>query len=301
MVRLLPHKASSWLGMSGQFQSHNGAIAARCAALCWRCVVLVSIPQWCDCCPPPSLYLLGVCCSFNPTMVRLLPWTPPAMETRSVFQSHNGAIAAKPPHPLTSSPLLVSIPQWCDCCSLTLQPMCQSRKFQSHNGAIAADENIFGQFNEVSVSIPQWCDCCSFVSKYGDRVQRVSIPQWCDCCFYLRAHADACHLGFNPTMVRLLPTLTLKQPPHTTKFQSHNGAIAALSLTSVMSFMLRFNPTMVRLLLAAMLSTVPLIPFQSHNGAIAAVSSRAVGSRKSQFQSHNGAIAALFINCPLPR
>ena len=79
---------------------------------------LLSIPQWCDCCPeqpnPPEptdnnfqshngaiaaqLKPMGdgvICLTFNPTMVRLLP----GMEfvfgvNRCCFQSHNSAIAA---------------------------------------------------------------------------------------------------------------------------------------------------------------------------------------------------------------
>jgi len=56
--------------------------------------------------------------SFNPTMVRLL-LTDRGMLTKAkcVFQSHNGAIAAKAVHAGVVSNKDVSIPQWCDCCA----------------------------------------------------------------------------------------------------------------------------------------------------------------------------------------
>jgi hypothetical protein len=102
------------------------------------------------------------------------------------------------------------------------------------------------------------------------------------------------NLGFNPTMVRLLPRVLPSRPLQPRVFQSHNGAIAALSKRS---------PYLVRRL------------FQSHNGAIAAIIRFEYNSsfdnvsipqwcdccscdrydpqkRPVLFQSHNGAIAA---------
>ena len=99
-----------------KFQSHNGAIAA--AEL--------------------NDELAGKL-SFNPTMVRLLRCYPAEPErlnrafqshngaiaakfARSslllprMFQSHNGAIAAAPLPTQPTNSVLVSIPQWCDCC-----------------------------------------------------------------------------------------------------------------------------------------------------------------------------------------
>ena len=76
----------------------------------------------------------------------------------------------------------------------------------------------------------------------------VSIPQWCDCCLMEANNAASISKCFNPTMVRLLPTMTTSLTT-TCKFQSHNGAIAAVRNAD---FSLIF-PT-----------------FQSHNGAIAA-------------------------------
>ena len=48
-------------------------------------------------------------------------------------------------------------------------------------------------------------------------------------------------------MVRLLP-VTLTKPYRIERFQSHNGAIAALDLTRMCVILVCFNPTMVRLL-----------------------------------------------------
>jgi len=95
MVRLLPITVGSPVVAAAKFQSHNGAIAAEMvldidnfgltlfqshngaiaagSKLHGRIgLALVSIPQWCDCCP-----------SF-----------PPAPNGAGSFQSHNGAIAA---------------------------------------------------------------------------------------------------------------------------------------------------------------------------------------------------------------
>ena len=55
------------------------------------------------------------------------------------------------------------------------------------------------------------------------------------------------------------------------KFQSHNGAIAALPVSNTSIVVICFNPTMVRLLLLpASHSSPSSSQFQSHNGAIAA-------------------------------
>ena len=103
-----------------KFQSHNGAIAAR--VYLWRLMLTISFN-------PTMVRLLlfqGVqqflsLTRFNPTMVRLLlkPWRPMAASPSS-FQSHNGAIAAEGKHDDTVFALLVSIPQWCDCCRVSV-------------------------------------------------------------------------------------------------------------------------------------------------------------------------------------
>jgi len=104
-------------GLGEWFQSHNGAIAAGSSLMNMRKTTLVSIPQWCDCCPlmptsgikavarfnPTMVRLLlsqlmaeySTLARFNPTMVRLLPEVPKHLQPlQAVFQSHNGAIAA---------------------------------------------------------------------------------------------------------------------------------------------------------------------------------------------------------------
>ena len=101
------------------FQSHNGAIAARSSGKNQRRFVIVSIPQWCDCCLSQIVgqFVRQVC--FNPTMVRLLlDYEPDAIIIDHMFQSHNGAIAANVTDSLCGHISLVSIPQWCDCCLL---------------------------------------------------------------------------------------------------------------------------------------------------------------------------------------
>jgi len=54
---------------------------------------------------------------FNPTMVRLLQLSDPQVHWEmTMFQSHNGAIAAFVVEFRYASDVAVSIPQWCDCC-----------------------------------------------------------------------------------------------------------------------------------------------------------------------------------------
>ena len=121
----------------------------------------VSIPQWCDCClVQPRLQGLQIVfqshngaiaaaglaadslseIGFNPTMVRLLPFSLESLVREYLpFQSHNGAIAACWVNLVLTPPVLVSIPQWCDCCrSAAASAVKPLKKFQSHNGAIAA-------------------------------------------------------------------------------------------------------------------------------------------------------------------
>ena len=142
---------------------------------------------------------------FNPTMVRLLLFKNGAVPAVLMFQSHNGAIAARRVWNILSScsvsipqwcdcclllhlqhllTRFVSIPQWCDCCfSSNLKALSQVT-FQSHNGAIAAF-TPFGFGKSVdAVSIPQWCDCCTYKERYAQLHPDVSIPQWCDCCWW---------------------------------------------------------------------------------------------------------------------
>ena len=77
--------------------------------------VLVSIPQWCDCCTSALSLKLALIPCFNPTMVRLLLGESTSLNGHW-FQSHNGAIAA--------ALVVLWRAFW---------------SFQSHNGAIAAN------------------------------------------------------------------------------------------------------------------------------------------------------------------
>ena len=156
MVRLLREFCHSLRRVLSEFQSHNGAIAAKIISEVSK-IPRVSIPQWCDCCWS-NRWRMGVLRrSFNPTMVRLLllrikDW----VEVRRKFQSHNGAIAA------TNDAVNVTI----------------SAVFQSHNGAIAASSVRLARISTCLVSIPQWCDCCSFITSAYSITRQVSIPQW---------------------------------------------------------------------------------------------------------------------------
>ena len=169
----------------------------------------------------------------------------------TLFQSHNGAIAAERRN--RTAP--------------------QHEGFQSHNGAIAAFNKRPRVNYDIYVSIPQWCDCCTLSKSLSFRDDDVSIPQWCDCCVCSNTKSSDGNSSFNPTMVRLLPKLTLSFARAICLFQSHNGAIAAVKLTK-------------------QLPQASL--FQSHNGAIAAsIKAAADAMTDLVFQSHNGAIAAL--------
>ena len=73
MVRLLPLCGYGAMLALCEFQSHNGAIAALPSVRVRSYEVLVSIPQWCDCCVAMPQFAEAVARCFNPTMVRLLP------------------------------------------------------------------------------------------------------------------------------------------------------------------------------------------------------------------------------------
>jgi len=144
-----------------------------------------------------------------------------------MFQSHNGAIAASlsPSEPYPSG-LFQShngaIAAW-GCLNMLTTPM----QFQSHNGAIAAEKKGISLLGLLMVSIPQWCDCC-LLDGHNIRAKyvSVSIPQWCDCC----------------------RSRTNQGLPDRKRFQSHNGAIAAVQPPAAELPEPSFNPTMVRLL-----------------------------------------------------
>ena len=187
------------------FQSHNGAIAAEARVVFWanekrfnptmvrlllqrlihllHCIQ-VSIPQWCDCCQRCNREQRHSENRFNPTMVRLLPSIRFLSRLLgSLFQSHNGAIAACsfPVDPLLYDEFqshngAIAAQTW-------RRNFAVQSQFQSHNGAIAAGVGGRKQMSPFWVSIPQWCDCCTSVLKLTATFShKVSIPQWCDCC-----------------------------------------------------------------------------------------------------------------------
>mgnify|MGYP006977948190 CR=1 FL=1 len=148
-----------------------------------------------------------------------------------VFQSHNGAIAAHPPHLLRLLRCRVSIPQWCDCCHHHRHQHSEfSNGFNPTMVRLLHGEIVGQAEGSCHVSIPQWCDCCQ---RAGERIAtavtcfnptmvrlllsqnlflivkqpQVSIPQWCDCCTTSCIVFTKHRKSFNPTMVRLLQAL----------------------------------------------------------------------------------------------
>ena len=156
-------KSVRMTGEMTMFQSHNGAIAALRVREFVSVSTAVSIPQWCDCCDTTPCAVTSVGTSFNPTMVRLLPFilpSPPKFRwcfnptmvrlllsrkycnaCRKVsFQSHNGAIAAVGGEGRGGCPYCGFNPTMVRLLHpkmVRLQK--QTAAFQSHNGAIAAD------------------------------------------------------------------------------------------------------------------------------------------------------------------
>ena len=144
---------------------------------------MVSIPQWCDCCDVVNAtfdYYSSVFQSHNGAIAARSIFT--TFTTISLFQSHNGAIAARIE---SSQPIILAM-------------------FQSHNGAIAATNlsfsvNAFAGFNPTMVRLLRARDCanhftfCLFQSHNG------AIAAW----------------------------IREKDERGRDVFQSHNGAIAA--------------------------------------------------------------------------
>ena len=120
--------------------------------------------------------------TFNPTMVRLLPATPHARPPAGAFQSHNGAIAADNFDGTIWAQILLSIPQWCDCCC----PNCDS---------FAVYDN---SFNPTMVRLLHACLANSRSESLAFNPTMVRLLQlaWRMATQGLQA--------FNPTMVRLL-------------------------------------------------------------------------------------------------
>ena len=183
MVRLLPLRTRSFKCCRGGF---NPTMVRLLPALFrqWRQRRnKVSIPQWCDCCCFRIQVLSSNLRSFNPTMVRLLHERGAVrIWAEKRFQSHNGAIAARSVTCAYLPAVMVSIPQWCDCCHLFLivkQPQWRVSIPQWCDCCKAA--GLVWAYR-CHVSIPQWCDCCKSRRRHKPAAARVSIPQWCDCC-----------------------------------------------------------------------------------------------------------------------
>ena len=146
-----------------------------------------------------------------------------------MFQSHNGAIAAYPVEPTDYYFQVVSIPQWCDCCSSNSATTSPPSKFQSHNGAIAAQPNSFGYILHALFQSHNGAIAASLFLASQRLPPHVSIPQWCDCCQVqvacvslvrrFQSHNGAIAAGEDLTLAE-----------HVELFQSHNGAIAAVTI-----------------------------------------------------------------------
>jgi len=194
------------------FQSHNGAIAAPTERNAHFTSLLVSIPQWCDCCHEHQPQHHPQNLRFNPTMVRLLQaikmWL---IKTKDRFQSHNGAIAAYWQRAMMYE-FEVSIPQWCDCCWVREKVLRFKSSVSIPQWCDCCKSDYDFQSPSSRVSIPQWCDCCSMTRLMSFVSRRVSIPQWCDCCGLVMLSALSAEGCFNPTMVRLLPRQRVSRP-----------------------------------------------------------------------------------------
>ena len=123
--------------------------------------------------------------SFNPTMVRLLREIVVISGRLPVVSIPQWCDCCSIIYTVTNHLNLVSIPQWCDCCRFSFVPTEVTAQFQSHNGAIAAGSSWLLDGRSSGVSIPQWCDCCNGNGQKKDSRIRVSIPQWCDCCNFV--------------------------------------------------------------------------------------------------------------------
>ena len=143
---------------------------------------------------------------FNPTMVRLLPAEElmPRLVT-AMFQSHNGAIAAKGEQVHAKCHSYVSIPQWCDCCIHESSLLTAgSFEFQSHNGAIAAWRSV-----KMSVSLVRFQShngaIAASINKNGNALQWGFNPTMVRLLHRIQRKPKGMGRSFNPTMVRLLP------------------------------------------------------------------------------------------------
>ena len=116
-------------------------------------------------------------------MVRLLQTALPSIVAiKTLFQSHNGAIAADD---TVYEPYYVAIFQSHNgaiAAFFARKRQARLGTFQSHNGAIAAYQGTSEMETHPAISIPQWCDCCALEYECKKVLED----------------------SFNPTMVRLL-------------------------------------------------------------------------------------------------
>ena len=98
------------------------------------------------------------------------------------FQSHNGAIAAQQSRIRRAGQIGVSIPQWCDCCTIRWQNALVRIAVSIPQWCDCCFARLSRFWRVFVVSIPQWCDCCLLSTQKFSRKSFVSIPQWCDCC-----------------------------------------------------------------------------------------------------------------------
>ena len=166
--------------------------------------------------------------SFNPTMVRLLP-----------FQN------------LCKYRLVdaVSIPLWCDCYCKPLRSYLylvfgfnptMVRLLPERPVRITLRCACFNPtmvrlllFLKVSVirnnlvSIPLWCDCYLMIARSYALCSWVSIPLWCDC-YHSRPKARPHPATFQSHYGAIATTPATDSRQRYAKFQSHYGAIATM-------------------------------------------------------------------------
>ena len=175
----------------------------------------VSIPQWCDCCPPTTTRNSKATLFQSHNGAIAAVTVAGDSQSRRWFQSHNGAIAArgwlvKEEEDWRFNPTMVRLllgDRICEFCVVVRFNPTMVRLLPSLSPV--AVERVFG-FNPTmvrllpdkkkdsafaaKVSIPQWCDCC-IRTLLGNTHQRikVSIPQWCDCCSELQEKHRTCY------------------------------------------------------------------------------------------------------------
>ena len=128
--------------------------------------VMVSIPQWCDCCISEITGCVFAVPSFNPTMVRLLPQTSVTLNDTLVRFNPTMVRLLRLCRSKSHKNRTVSIPQWCDCCRRAEIEKFKALMFQSHNGAIAAGrmesyKDLIQSFNPTMVRLLP-CQFCDF-------------------------------------------------------------------------------------------------------------------------------------------